>query len=474
MEAKRLLTNGEFFRKIQERELFEDSKTLVDAVPKDRPEKIAREAPETDLKQYLNQKFELPDRNKIQAPEDASIDKYIEASWKLLQRKGDKDRGTYIGLENPYIVPGGRFRETYYWDSYFTMLGLQRSGKTELLSGMVENFADLINRYGFIPNGNRSYYSSRSQPPFFGEMLKILEQEKGFEKASGFLPELEKEYRFWMEPGRAVELENSVMNRYWSGKQEPRPESYPEDLEVKKNSDRDTEIFRDLRAACESGWDFSTRWLKGKDLENVHTTDFLAVDLNSILYSVEKQLADWHEKKGNKLKAEKYREKAKNREKAFNEFFWDSEREFYFDYDIEKQRYSESWTLAAVYPLYFGLADQEQAEKVAEKLEDKFLEEGGLKTTLSEGLQWDSPNGWPPLQYLAVKGLLKYGEKDLAEKICSRWLETCEKIYRERNVMLEKYNVIDPDEEVNDGEYENQVGFGWTNGIYITLKDLEF
>ncbi|MFB6115636.1 MAG: trehalase family glycosidase [Candidatus Nanohalobium sp.] len=434
---------------------------------------MIRKEKRTDLKRFVQQNFELPEKKEIDAPKDIPIEDYIHESWSFLKRTGTEDKGTYIGLKNPYIVPGGRFRETYYWDAYFTMLGLQKSGKTELLSGMVENFADLTDKYGFIPNGNRTYYLSRSQPPFFGEMLKLLEQEKGFSKASELLPKLEKEYSFWMEPGRAVELQEATLNRYWDERKEPRPESYSEDLNIKKKSGRDEEIFRDIRAACESGWDFSTRWTKGEGLENIHTTDFLPVDLNVLLYSNEKQLGEWNKRKGDSVRARKYLEKADERKKAFNKIFWDEEKEFYFDYDIEKQGRSDSWTLAAVFPLYFGLASEEQADKVAETLEEKFLEEGGLKTTLSKGLQWDSPNGWPPLQYLAVKGLLRYEKKELARKICSNWLETCEKVYSERNVLLEKYNVVDRGEDVKEGEYDNQVGFGWTNGIYLALKDLD-
>lgn len=470
MKERDIVTRGRLFRRVQTREIFNDSKTFVDAVPDKDPGKIIKDIPEKGLKEFVAEKFELPQHREIKTEQGLDIDEYIDRSWDFLERTGKEDRGTYIGLQNSFIVPGGRFRETYYWDSFFTLLGLEKSGREDLVISTIENTADMIDRFGFVPNGNRSYYLSRSQPPFFGEMLKVLENksDKGLE--TKFIDCLEKEYRYWMEPGRSLEIEGSLLNRYWSEKQEPRPESYIEDFQTWENSSRGKEIFRDIRAGCESGWDFSTRWTAGKGLENIRTTDYLPLDLNSILYSIEKQLSRYR----NGEKAQNYRKKARERKESFDKFFWSEEKEFYFDYRIEEGKRSESWTLASTFPLYFGLASERQADKVAKTLEEKFLEKGGLKTTLKEGLQWDSPNGWPPLQYIAVKGLLNYGKAELAEEIASRWLETCEKVYSTEGTMLEKYNMVNPLEDVKDGEYDNQEGFGWTNGVYLEMKDLEF
>ncbi|WP_414837917.1 trehalase family glycosidase [Candidatus Nanosalina sp. VS9-1] len=472
MKDQELLTDSELMRKVQKSEIFNDSKTFVDSIPLREPEKIAEDAPEEITDKFIRENFRLPSEKTLNNTEGLEIEDYIQRTWKNLTRKKKEDEGTFIGLENPFLVPGGRFRETYYWDSYFTVLGLKASNLDESIQDTVENFADLIERYGFIPNGNRTYYLDRSQPPFFGETLKVLEQVKDFKEASKFTEDLEKEYRFWMETEHCIQVEGSDLNRYWSSSEVPRPESFREDSLIGEKSSRESELFRDVRAACESGWDFSTRWIKGEGLEDIHTTDFAAVDLNSILYGMESQLAEWYRLKGREEKAEEFQNRADRRKESFDRFFWSDERNFYFDYDTSTGENSDSWTIAGVFPLYFGLASQKQAEKVADTLKEKFLEDGGLKTTLSEGQQWDSPNGWPPLQYMAVKGLMRYGEEELAEKIRSRWIETCENVFRSEGVMLEKYNVVNPGEDVKDGEYSNQVGFGWTNGVYLALKDL--
>ena len=471
MEESEILTDGEFFTRVQMEEVFDDSKTFVDSVPRKDPDEIVANMPDEGLKNFVLENFELPERKSVELERGLDIEEYIGKSWDFLLRDHTEDDGTFLGLKKSFVVPGGRFRETYYWDSYFTALGLAENGRMEIFENIMENFADLIERFGFIPNGTRTYYLDRSQPPFFGELMKLYSEEKDFRQASKFLPQLEKEYRFWMETKHSVKTDNVELNRYWSKKDTPRPESFREDRKTAEASGRDKKFFRDIRAACESGWDFSTRWTDGENLENIHTTDLLPVDLNAVLYGVEKQLADWHRRKENFRKAERFEEKAEDRREAFEKFFWSEEESFYFDYNFEEEEKTDRWTLAAVFPLYFGLASDSQADKVAEKLEEDFLMDGGLTTTLSEGFQWDSSNGWPPLQYMAVKGLERYGKDDLADMIRSRWLETCEKVFEEKNVMLEKYNVERPLGEVSDGEYSNQVGFGWTNGVYLALKN---
>lgn len=179
-----------------------------------------------------------------------------------------------LPLPKPYVVPGGRFREVYYWDSYFTMLGLAESGHWDKVEDMVSNFAAEIDAWGHIPNGNRSYYLSRSQPPFFSFMVELLATHDGDRVLKTWLPQMEKEYQYWMkgadalEPGKAnqrvVRMEDgALLNRYWDDNDTPRPESWLDDVTTAKNNPNRpaTEIYRDLRSAAASGWDFSSRWM---------------------------------------------------------------------------------------------------------------------------------------------------------------------------------------------------------------------
>ncbi len=176
---------------------------------------------------------------------------HIDALWSVLERPPDppQPNSSLLPLPYRYVVPGGRFREIYYWDSYFTMLGLEQSGRHDLVVEMVKNFAYLIDRFGHVPNGNRSYYLSRSQPPFFAAMIELLAQREGESVYATYLPELSREYEFWMDgaarlaPGsayrRVVRLEDgTVLNRYWDDRETPREESYREDVETARLSTR--------------------------------------------------------------------------------------------------------------------------------------------------------------------------------------------------------------------------------------------
>ena len=305
------------------------------------------------------------------------------------------------------LYPAAVFREIYYWDSYFTAQGLNADGHPEMVLAMAENFRHLIQTIGHIPNGNRAYYLSRSQPPFFTAMADFVVTIHGSEKIMSYLPAVEKEYTFWMdetgEKGRrTVSLDmpsgNSItLNRYWDDFPAPREESWYEDMELAEAvhpSDRE-QLFRNIRAACESGWDFSSRWLAdGNSLSTIQTTRILPIDLNTLMWYMEEKLADWHRVSGNAEKGEQYARKAAFRELAIQELMWSDEDGFFFDYHIDDEEQTHSWSLAAVYPLYFGLANKDQAKSVSVHLEKKFLRDGGLiTTTVDTGQQWDSPNG---------------------------------------------------------------------------------
>jgi alpha,alpha-trehalase len=489
-----------FFDVQQDEDIFPDSKTFVDVIPftdvEEIREKYSRLEPRTTpfLLNFLEEHFIIPDtRNNFQS-DSASIQENITQLWEVLKRPADDvESGTLIPLPNPYIVPGGRFREIYYWDSYFTMLGLQEDGQEETIRNMVDNFSYLIDSYGFIPNGNRTYYLGRSQPPFYAKMVEVLAEIEGEEVYREYLPYLEKEYDFWMkdselltEPGsaskRVVKMpDGEVLNRYWDEYDTPRPESYREDVEtaeaaIKMYPDRTkAEVYRNLRAGAESGWDFSSRWLSRDEegefkLSSIHTVDIVPIDLNSLLYNLEATIAAASELEGNEEKAAEFHLRAEARKNAIEKYFWSEEEGFYMDYNFRKGEPTSVLSLAGVYPLFFRIAYEERARRVAKIVERTFLRPGGVITTpYNTGQQWDAPNGWAPLQWVTIQGLRKYGEAALATDIKNRWLQLNTGVYKRTYKMLEKYNVQDLSRESGGGEYPTQDGFGWTNGVYQKL-----
>jgi alpha,alpha-trehalase len=274
---------------------------------------------------------------------------------------------------------------------------------------------------------------------------------------------------------RVVRLsDGSILNRYWDDDPSPRPEAYAEDVHTASQSDRPAELtYRHLRAAAESGWDFSSRWLvEGQGLSSIHTCDLIPVDLNCLLYHLEKTLVRTYKLLPDHTPVEVFRDRARLRKAAILKHCWDPGRGFFFDFNHTEDQRSPHKTLAAVFPLFFQLADADQAARVAKQIEEKFLCAGGLLTTLSHsGQQWDAPNGWAPLQWMAYKGLLNYGHAELAEKIRKNWLQICEKTYSNTGKMMEKYDVEHPDAPGGGGEYPNQDGFGWTNGVYLAFLE---
>ena len=482
----------EIFKAVQLCEIFADSKTFTDCIPLFSEDEIeanflqSKKMSNFDLKEFVAQNFtiNIVQPSDYQSDTSKSVAQHITDLWTTLTRKPTLAEGTLIELPFSYVVPGGRFQEMYYWDSYFTMLGLQVSRRIDLIENMIDNFAYLINQFGFIPNGNRIYFLGRSQPPFFSLMVEILRQKKGDEILLKYLPVLEKEYSFWMDNKltlsdqntackRVVLVDkNTVLNRYWDEYDTPRPESYREDIELVKSINEPSEgIYRHIRAGAESGWDFSSRWFKdGKNMNTIHTTDIVPVDLNCLLWNLEKTLFKAYLLTGNTEKINEYLNLSNQREKAIEKHFYNQEKGFYFDYDFIEKKHTNCYSLAAVFPLFFGIADKLEGKKVSDILQEKFLKEGGFITTINNtGQQWDAPNGWAPLQYIANQGLLNYDFIELANEAKNRWLKTNENVYQKTGKMTEKYDVESPNSMAGGGEYPNQDGFGWTNGVYLKL-----
>lgn len=480
------------FDAVQMQEVFVDSKTFVDCTPLSSWEHlealyaVESQQPGFDLKAFVLRHFELPHvyASDFIADSQEKVETHIERLWPYLTRQPGGDHGSLIGLPFPYIVPGGRFGEIYYWDSYFTQRGLAIAGHWEMVENMIRNFASLIDRFGFIPNGNRSYYLGRSQPPFFSLMIELLAQEKGQQQWVHYLPMLQKEYAWWMRGEEEVSRDNpllyqvarmpdgSLLNRYWDELDLPRPEAYREDRELAIAANGNSEnIYRHLRAAAASGWDFSSRWFtKADDFASIDCFHILPVDLNCLLYHVESSLAHASRLANREEEAEKFLQKADQRKKAIDRYCWNEEEGFYFDYHVINARHTYRFTAAASFCLYFGLASPTQASRVADKIAQDFLKEGGVLTTIiHSGQQWDAPNGWAPLQWMTIHGLEKYGFHQLAAEVAHRWIRLNREVFKRSGKMMEKYNVENTSLDAGGGEYAGQDGFGWTNGVFLDL-----
>ncbi len=435
---------GPLFADVQTAKLFPDQKTFADAVPKSDPYMILadyrmqRNQSGFDLRHFVEMNFTLPAENeKYVPPAGQTLRQHIDGLWTVLTRTTDRTNkwDSLLPLPEPYVVPGGRFREIYYWDSYFTMLGLAESGHWDKVEDMVANFAHEIDAWGHIPNGNRTYYLSRSQPPFFAFMVELLASHKGDDALKTYRPQLEKEYSYWMEgaetlqPGQAnkrvVKLEDgSVLNRYWDDRDTPRPESWLDDVTTAKNNPNRpaTEIYRDLRSAAASGWDFSSRWMDDPNqLGSIRTTSIVPVDLNALMFKMEKVLARASQAAGDSAKSSQYDAMANARQKG---------------------------------------------------MEANLLKPGGIATTtVNSGQQWDAPNGWAPLQWVATAGLQNYGQDKLAMDVTWRFLSNVQHTYDREQKLVEKYDVSSTGTGGGGGEYPLQDGFGWTNGVTLMMLD---
>jgi len=474
--------------------IWPDGKVISDAVPKQSPEEILNAYRDQktnqgfDLKSFFEEHFEPSVTNSTDFQSDVSriVEEHIEILWDILKRDADKpiEGSSLLALPNPYIVPGGRFNEIYYWDSYFTMLGLQVSGKVNIIENMIDNFSWLLKEVGFIPNGNRSYFLGRSQPPFYALMISLLAEEKGEQIFTKYLAMLEREYSFWMNNNMSLNTENNIaeehvvkmkngmiLNRYFDRFPQPRQEMYATDLETQEASGRENDLFQDLRAACESGWDFSQRWLTDPmNLNTIQTSKILPVDLNCLLYNLETTIAKAFDVNGDEEKETSWRQKALRRKTAIQHVFWNAETGFYHDYNFETNEQTPALSIAGMFPLFFSIADKEQASCCAKMIERKFLYPGGVvATTVNTGQQWDAPNGWPPLQWITIQGLRNYGFADLSNEIKKNWVDLNVQVYKRTGKMLEKYNVQDMTLLSGGGEYPVQDGFGWTNGVLLRL-----
>lgn len=374
---------------------------------------------------------------------------YIDSYWEALTRSNPDDAGTLIGLPRPYVVPGvgAMFQEMYYWDSYFTALGLIGSRHHHLVVDMAENMAYLLARFGMIPNASRYYFLSRSQPPFFVHMVELA---LGVKRLRG-----DADLDIWLK--RMLALAEAEHETVWHGAAQPHHRL------VHAGLSRYFDInFLDMLASCESGWDHSTRcddrWLA-----------HLPVDLNSILYAREMKMAEFAELLDDDARAASWRERAHSRAAVMRGIFWSEEEEIFLDFDFVTGILNPTPSLAGFYPLWAGLATETQAQRMVARWLPRFEQAGGLVTALDAkpGRQWAWPNGWAPLQSIVTDGLQRYGFVEDAQRLREKWLDLCALWHEKTGVLWEKYNVVDPEQEAEAGLYGHVTGFGWTNGVAV-------
>ncbi|OAD65410.1 glycoside hydrolase family 37 protein [Phycomyces blakesleeanus NRRL 1555(-)] len=553
---------GPLLRAVQLAELFPDSKTFPTSKPVDKVLSIfdsigGSNATKDELRVFVNENFlsagsdlnklnmtipkPLPWVNEIQDDEYKNWIEYLHQAWGDLifefNTAGlcDGCVSSTLPAKLPFVVPGGRFREFYYWDSFFVIKGLLLSNQNELAKGMIENFLDFIQEYGFIPNGARIYYLNRSQPPFLVEMVRAYYETTGDDSfVKKALPTLDKEYTFWI-GNTTVSIADSVsgkryqLNRYNVENTSPRPESYAEDYKTAYDGTNFTttqviDLFSDLAAGAESGWDYSSRWSKNRIpevgdkngyaiLRTLNTRNIVPVDLNALLWSMESNLAEWHTKYGGRSsrsakRANYYKKQANKRLDAMEKILWNDEEHMFCDYNLTSKTQAIEFSPASMYPFWLNaIPERVKSPKhlthVFDQVRDALSKYPGILTTslFNTTMQWDWPNGWPPLQYITMQAMLNVdnllnkqnhkddtilpmmytlAERNVATAFCS-WYKTGGKIpgllskypgATDDGHMFEKFDVTNIGGAGSGGEYTVQIGFGWTNGVTMWLFEL--
>ncbi|XP_043253468.1 trehalase-like isoform X1 [Colletes gigas] len=517
--------HGDLLHTIQMASIYKDSKTFVDMKMKFSPnETLAM------FREFMEQVDQMPSRHQIEQfvnrafdPEGSEFEDWDPADWtmhpKFLNRIADEnlrrfasdlnqiwkmlgrkmkndvkineDRYSIIYVPHPVIVPGGRFREFYYWDSYWIIKGLLLSEMYTTVKGMLTNFVSLVDKIGLIPNGGRIYYTMRSHPPLLIPMVEeYLKTTQDYKWLEDNFHLLEKEFDFWM-TNRTVEVDMDgtkyTLARYYEESMGPRPESYKEDYLTSQNfrtNEEKENYYAELKTAAESGWDFSSRWfiLNGTNkgnLTNLKTRYIIPVDLNAIIYRNAQLLAKYSQRMGIESKAVYYRKRADEWKRAVTAVLWHDEVGAWLDYDILNDIKRDYFYPTNILPLWTFCYDLDKREEYVAKVL-KYLEKnqimlnpGGIPATREHsGEQWDYPNAWPPLQYFVIMSLDYTNDpwaQRLAYEIGQRWVRSNYKAFNETQAMFEKYDATMSGGHGGGGEYEVQLGFGWTNGIIMDL-----
>uniref|UniRef100_A0A914CCA9 Trehalase n=1 Tax=Acrobeloides nanus TaxID=290746 RepID=A0A914CCA9_9BILA len=413
--------------------------------------------------------------------------------WRFLCReidpivKNEADRFSLLYVPNRFVVPGGRFREFYYWDAYWIIKGLIASGMLETSRMMIENFVYMVNQFGFVPNGGRIYYSKRSQPPLLlGMVYEYYEATQDREFIRKILPTLEQEVKFWEENRNVtVKINDRTYNvfQYRTVTNVPRPEMYAADKNLVKQITKESEkrrILRDVASAAESGWDFSSRWFADKlNLHSIETTNVVPVDLNAYICWNYQILGFLYDIVGDNSKSLEYQLKFDDFRNTFQEVFYVKNASGWYDFNLRTGKHNLDFYPSIATPLftqcYYAL-DKRQSDDLFDKMEELgvFHFNGGIPTSIQNtSQQWDFPNGWSPLNHMIFEGLRKADSPRMQEKaywLAQKWVLNNYDVYEQTGHMWEKYNVYDIYPQIGGGgEYDVQAGFGWTNGVILDL-----
>lgn len=349
-----------------------------------------------------------------------------------------------IPLPNPFVPPNHEYfaKSQYYWDSYFTILGMVKQNREQALiaKGMVENLAYLYKRMGVVPMYNNIQSFGRTQPPYLTRLAWEVYEAKVVDRL--WLLEImdiaDKEYlRVWNKHKRY--LKDYGLSRY-----------YPK-------------LFKSKLAVYESGWDLSTRFANNQ-------AELIPIDLNCQLYVYERDFAKLHRKLGDSSLANRFDALADQRRERINNLMWDEDEGFYFDYDTKLKQLTPLATLAGFFPLWAGVASAEQAERMIASLK-KFEFKHGLSSSEEvpwRGRQWDYPNAWPPLQYIVITGLKDYGYETIAKRLAKKWLDLNQTLLERDGTLWEKHDVV-AGEPGKSGLYPTQKNFAWTAGVATRL-----
>ncbi|KAK1785295.1 hypothetical protein P4O66_018692, partial [Electrophorus voltai] len=512
MSPSKIYCTGELLRQVQTAKLFDDNKSFVDMKLAANPEVVMEAfsnlsqrfpngtAPPSELWLFVNayfvddgKQFEPwtpPDWHErpvfLSKVSDSKLRGWAEelhGLWKSLGRKISNDVRdnpqlySMIYSPNPVIIPGGRFTEFYYWDSYWVLNGLLLSEMTDTARGMIQNFLHMVDRYGFVPNGGRIYYERRSQPPFLSLMVESFYEATGdVEFLRQALPTLVKEYMFWMENrSTAVEVNGTscVLNRYSVQVGQPRPEAYRQDAELAEGlpAEAQEKLWAELKSAAESGWDFSSRWYTDTShggpgsLRDTSVSSVLPVDLNALLCRCERLLASFHRTVGaEEGVAQAFEQAASTRMEAMESVLWDVEKGAWFDYNLQSGVRNYAFYPTNLSPLWARCYSQPaMGLKALHYLRGSGGMDypNGVPTSLRESTQqWDLPNAWPPLQHMLIEGLAQLDSADsqeLAFALAQRWIHTNWLAYAKYQAMFEKYDVSGDGKPGGGGEYEVQV-----------------
>lgn len=392
-----------------------------------------------------------------------NVERFITENWDSCIRYNVKGDDSLIGMPYPYIVPSpsGVFQEMYYWDTFFTNKGLIIDGRIEQAKYNIDNMLYLIKCYGFMPNGNRKVFLNRSQPPYLSMMIRdVYEISNDKEWLNGVIPVLKTEYEFWM----TKRITPIGLNQFRCdiSATENLQDYNCERIGITPEGRTQEDIAECILCDCESGWDFNPR-------TEMHQIDFIYVDLNCNLYLYEKNFAYFSGILGNG-EQEEWEEKAQKRCELMNKYLWNGQ--CFTDYNFKTKSFSRVFSAASFYPLWAGIATQEQAEKTVALL-DKLEYNYGIsvceQNSVEGNYQWNYPNGWAPLHYITVRALERYGYMESARRIASKYVYMVEINFEKTGKLWEKYNVVTGDLNVSN-EYEMPVMLGWTAGVYLFMK----